>query len=540
MSLPQPLILTIIHDVETYVPVRRSVRGMLTIGKDDKTIFFKWSQYPNEERLNTSNSPPRIGSPGSPNAMPRIPANYNHQVYLLATQIQKIIITPQEQSSSIIISTVNPSEMHNFTIKSNNKQSCLQILQVLATNSASEEIKSSESWNSIMFQIASLYVSELAPIYDISCDNGVFSVPIVQVQTSIPNVDELEKVKIAACFGVENHHFVGSPITEKEMDGFLASLVSLNELKAIVGRRGLSDDIRGFIWPRLLGVLSLKKDCKEEIAKRVAAYKEMKGQWESLTSFQLTRRNELRYSYQTIRLDVKRTFMKKGEDEDKYRKVLTNILKTYAVWNYNIRYTQGMNDLLVPFLMVFSRSKEYNDDEVEALSFWCFATFIEKIETALIESNIDGIMCNDLPSAVELLREYDPNAFNWISENEIGDMSFIASSFMLAYRRSFEEDQIERIWDSVMSADNPRLFMIALTASLIIFSYPTFSRMGLTSTAHLLPVCDKVLSQQPIGSVIGVSSIIYSKCMILPRRNVSYESISLPRFSFFSPKSLTD
>ena len=52
--------------------------------------------------------------------------------------------------------------------------------------------------------------------------------------------------------------------------------------------------------------------------------------------------------------------------------LLSDILMTYVMYNFDLGYVQGMSDLLSPILYVMS-------DEVDA--FWCFVGFMDKVVT---------------------------------------------------------------------------------------------------------------------------------------------------------------
>jgi len=52
--------------------------------------------------------------------------------------------------------------------------------------------------------------------------------------------------------------------------------------------------------------------------------------------------------------------------------LLSDILMTYVMYNFDLGYVQGMSDLLSPILFVMN-------DEVDA--FWCFVGFMDKVVT---------------------------------------------------------------------------------------------------------------------------------------------------------------
>jgi hypothetical protein len=422
----------------------------------------------------------------------------------------------------------------------------MQFLQVLAVNSVlTEDTRvTSDFWRTTMTNNAITFpsASSLARVYVIDCEKDKFIVPFIPVSTdSVPLVDELTKAQIAASFGIDGSQYVNSPLSISDFDHIVGSSISFNDIRIQASRRGISPDLRAILWPQLLDILPFSKKTANVLKQRVDEYQKIKKQWQTLSSFQLTRRTELRSAYQTIRMDVRRTNVPQGLDEGLVREMMVNVLKTYAIWNYNIRYTQGINDLLLPFIHVFLTSKRYTNDEVEALSFWCLASFAEKIESALIEPTIDSILQEDLPFVLNLLKIYDEKVYNWINECNMTDMNFIVSSFMLAFRRSLDEFQLERAWDSVMAADDPHSFVMSLATALIIFAYPAFSHIDNCSTPVILPLCDKILSQQPIGSVVGVAISIDGGSHKLEKK-INQRLVPTPNISkeYFEPAPQTN
>lgn len=95
----------------------------------------------------------------------------------------------------------------------------------------------------------------------------------------------------------------------------------------------------------------------------IIEYSNLKYQWESLSPYQFLQWKSINSSFYTITIDVKRTaipdtLLAKIVNSDivllnkisfLFKFAFVNILKTYAIWNYKIRYTQGINELAVPF-----------------------------------------------------------------------------------------------------------------------------------------------------------------------------------------------
>ena len=411
MNNSQTLILSIFHDVETYVPGKSGSKGIFIIGKDSGTFFFKWSQYLQLDPIPKI----QINKNLSPSSS-RSQIEYFHQIYLTSDQIQKIILTPTPSVADMLISTFDPPEMHQFLFKSNPMESSLQFLQVLGINSALLEnpIITSDFWRNTIITNANTYssFSTLARVFDISCENGKFNVPYIQIASSInsiPLVDELTKVKIASKFGISGSQFIKNSLALTDFQQIVGSGINFSDLRIQASRRGISKELRPYLWPQLLNILPFSKDTSQILQFRVKEYFIIKKQWQSLSNFQLHHRQELRSSYQTIRMDVRRTNLPLNVDEKKFRTIMTDILKTYAIWNYDVRYTQGLNDILLPFLLVIydSKTSQYSDEEKEALSFWCFSSFLEKIESALVEKSMDGVMSQDLPFVLNLLNKTD-------------------------------------------------------------------------------------------------------------------------------------
>lgn len=99
----------------------------------------------------------------------------------------------------------------------------------------------------------------------------------------------------------------------------------------------------------------------------------MKLQWRSMTRLQEENFSDYRDRKSLIEKDVNRTDRMLdyyAGDNNPNLQILSDILMTYVMYNFDLGYVQGMSDLLSPILCLM-------ENEVDA--FWCFVGFMDKV-----------------------------------------------------------------------------------------------------------------------------------------------------------------
>jgi hypothetical protein len=140
-----------------------------------------------------------------------------------------------------------------------------------------------------------------------------------------------------------------------------------------VSFQGVEPGLRKDVWKYLLGVVDWNmtfNQIREREKKNLDYYYRMKFQWKSITDDQETRFSGYRDRKSLVEKDVNRTDRTHPfyqGDNNKHVEMLSDILMTYVMYNFDLGYVQGMSDLLSPILYVMG-------DEVDA--FWCFKGFI--------------------------------------------------------------------------------------------------------------------------------------------------------------------
>ncbi|KAK8895652.1 hypothetical protein M9Y10_024122 [Tritrichomonas musculus] len=519
-------VVSLFHRVSTYIPGNGNVSGVLIVAKNDNELVFWWRDYPEPKSYFPTNKEEKA----------------KFAIILRSNNVQKIMINYHPNEAYLLISTIQPANMHQFLFPPESSSQLLNLAQILSLyqnfkqNQSSTNNNKDESSNSLENAVNFIAESYSATesrhhLYEFTIEKGQMSIPIdFSINGLLPqNVVYVKPdLHIISQFKIVADDFIKNPILESE----LSSFKSLDELKLSVMNRGVDQSIRSIVWPLIFGILPFDKNKSENILKsRVEEYISIRKQWQTLSKIQLKYFSSVRDAFSTIRVDVKRTHIPKqilqlslnestdsnidisetvNDDDDNlisspWLQRLSSILKTFTMWNLNVRYTQGLNDLVVIFMTVFCRMYENDNDVAEALTFWCFASFVELNSSGLIAENLMMKQSLELPKIMEIIEKFHPACAKWLRMNNVGDLSFLISSFILAYGRSFSHESILRIWEALACVEAPWLFLRYFSASLIILSFPSFQQVPNCSTGKLVSMLDRIFYNQEIGAVIGVS-----------------------------------
>ena len=219
-------------------------------------------------------------------------------------------------------------------------------------------------------------------------------------------------------------HFTGTPLTIEKWaswhneDGYLQVTPYIVACTVFCG--GIEPQLRKELWPKILGAISWKGKRFQNLDEKETHYLSMKSNWmkiladagdrsptkievphdgavgdENENADELTKLNERFYR---IDKDVARTDqtldyfkithvqsstssqpapLRVAIDATPNLKRLRNVLMTYTVYNFELGYVQGMNDLCSPLL------ETLHD---EPLVFWSYCGFMEKVVCSNLET----------------------------------------------------------------------------------------------------------------------------------------------------------
>jgi len=136
------------------------------------------------------------------------------------------------------------------------------------------------------------------------------------------------------------------------------------ELKDKIFKGSVTKEARPLVWRNILGLA----DEVDLAVARKDDYNNLRSQWENLTPDQEKFCSLLRERRTLIGKDVIRTEPTRLEESEIKR--LSDLLTTYAIYDQDLGYVQGMSDIAVVILDV------YDEDHV---AFWVFARLMQRI-----------------------------------------------------------------------------------------------------------------------------------------------------------------
>mmetsp|Transcript_5560 Transcript_5560/g.12823 ORF Transcript_5560/g.12823 Transcript_5560/m.12823 type:complete len:315 (-) Transcript_5560:153-1097(-) len=253
--------------------------------------------------------------------------------------------------------------------------------------------------------------------------------------------------------------------------------------------------LRASVWSYLFGYFEprLTTAQKNERSKMLEEdYVRMKMQWMSVSPMQEHRDSALKELKNHINKDVARAdrdmpFFEKDAKlkieagmreyalrvgygsvtDENSLDTLFDILMTYAMYNRDLGYVQGMCDILIPIL-------ETCRDEVVA--FWCFSNWMETLRTHFDGSQ--GGVHTKLFLLQQLVRKLIPDLHRFFET--IGGSSYLFAFrwFVCMFKREMEYESTKRLWEVLFTSRpkfGPNFILFFALAILYNFNVPIMS-----------------------------------------------------------------
>lgn len=328
------------------------------------------------------------------------------------------------------------------------------------------------------------------------------------------------------------------------------SRLSFAELREQVFHRGLSTESRPAVWARILRIVPDTDDERERAADwdaKVAEYRTLWKQLDMITQTQKTQCKDLKDIFNTTEYDVERTDRDQPEfsdDNSPNLHLMRRILKAYGIFNHDTGFVQGMSDLSAPLIITFIT--EWKDDrnalfydgvvrnceEAEVFIFWGLVGLLDLTQQQQLLSVLGDNQFHVSAKVVSLVNAVHPPMKSLLKNQDLCQLTFIFSSLILMFKRDYERDDVFRLWDSVLTSDEPHIFPRYIAAAMLMFMYPKL----LTSDKSLgaaMRVWSESFGRLNVARVLGLAKGIIDYVHLRDPQLCDFVSLVVPEASEF-------
>ncbi|CAH1786642.1 unnamed protein product [Owenia fusiformis] len=208
-----------------------------------------------------------------------------------------------------------------------------------------------------------------------------------------------------------------------------------------------------------------------------------------------------------------------SEGQEAHWEVVERILFIYGKLNPGQGYVQGMNEIIGPIYYTFASdpSKE-GQENAEADTFYCFTNIMSDIRDNFIKS-LDDSECGIgalMQRLMEILKKKDLALWVRLDQQEIKPQFFAFRWITLLLSQEFSLPDVQRIWDSLFSAEDRNEFLLLICCAMLILlrndilnnDFSTNMKLVQVITKYRSPVHGDVI-QLPYTEQLQQNPVIY-------------------------------
>ncbi|CEM39047.1 unnamed protein product [Vitrella brassicaformis CCMP3155] len=244
----------------------------------------------------------------------------------------------------------------------------------------------------------------------------------------------------------------GSSMCESELERLLGNTEFVDDMKVREcihsSRDGVPPRLRARVWRALL--------MDPQRAAETANTMEEVHKW--LQNTQLDETNQ-----RVIRGDVDRTRAGLAFFQSDAIRAEMEALLTFYCKSRGLRYKQGLNEVLAPF--IYLREGDPTFDSAEA--FVCFQAFVSRyLPTAFSDDDFISLQCS-FHLFHHLLRYHDPTLATYLDRYEVTPELYVTPWFLTVFSSKTPMDALMALWDRYIAEDD-RFFFCFLGLALIL------------------------------------------------------------------------
>ena len=346
-------------------------------------------------------------------------------------------------------------------------------------------------------------------------------------------------------------------ITESDWDSLFDEKGKLKDPEGFRSRiyhAGVDKSIRAKALPYVFGVYDLNMNKEERDKKKESLeneYNTLCEQLHSLQTEQIANNKKQTSFFRVISHDISRTDRQHPAFKDTKTPGLTmleDLLKAYCVYNPPIGYLQGMNDLFVPILLAYMPDWDENGDPIDKDGkvvdyksympeiFWCFDSMLRNTDHLSFLSSVTEHCQGEAEIVHQILSQISPIAAIWMKRNNLSELLWCYSDFVLLFKRSFED--IWTVWLQFNCAPAPKHWLSYFVTALIMESFNELSSLPDVTIPTVMAEFPKIMENLN-HKRLGLIALWLSETYPFRDDNINSKPKDL-HFDFFKPSWIND
>ncbi|OHS93616.1 hypothetical protein TRFO_40090 [Tritrichomonas foetus] len=332
-------------------------------------------------------------------------------------------------------------------------------------------------------------------------------------------------------------------MTKESFDSFFdadGKINNLKEFKNTLYIAGASKDILPRVIPFALGVFPSESTSEERIKidqKLQDDFIKLKNQVQLCSKKQELRNRKLRESFRVIIQDAERTdrACKAFKSRDKPGlSILISLLRCYSIYNPNVSYLQGMNDLFVPLILAFipnwnddgdpidDNGNIYDPSDKEYLIFWSFEAMVKNLNHDKLLSALTERSMQISHEVIKIMGKIEPVIEIWLSHNNLTELLWMYSDFVYLYKRTFSN--IWSIWLQMNCSPDPHNWLVYFVSAILLVMFPNIAVMSDLSITMMMDAYPKNLATIDPSEIGKISYWLYENCKLDELNNNEVEN----------------
>ena len=313
---------------------------------------------------------------------------------------------------------------------------------------------------------------------------------------------------------------------------------------------GLDSSILAKALPFVFGVYkpdSTYDERKQEYNEMEEEFYKLLMQASAYKEEQINNNKRVASAFRVIKHDVSRTDRHLNAFKNKDARgltMITNLLKSYSVFNPPIGYLQGMNDLFVPILLAYlpnwseegipldDNGNEIDEKPFLPQIFWCFDAMLRNIDHMKLLAKVTELCQNQAKLVSHILDKVSPLAGIWMKRSNLRELLWCYSDFVLLFKRTFND--IWPVWLQMNCSPHPNLWLTYFVAAIIVRAFDQLVNLPDVTITTMMDAFPRIIKSIELSELCYTSLWLSEKVPLKSKTSTEVEGeIKTSGFQFF-------